>query len=135
MAASPGDAQPVLDLIGRRAWELCDANDVGVYRFDGTLIHLASVYSHHLSEDVLEAFRASFPMPPSPERSFGRVILSGEIDHVRNFDYLTVVSARGRVLGIKSTLHLPLHRDGKTIGAIGLNAVAQEVFQMPRWNC
>src|SRR5216684_6906520 len=39
MSASPGDPQPVFDLIVERARDLCDGYGVTVYEFDGTLIH------------------------------------------------------------------------------------------------
>ena len=38
MSASPGDPQPVFDLIVERARDLCDGYGVTVYEFDGTLI-------------------------------------------------------------------------------------------------
>ena len=39
MSASPGDPQPVFDLIVERARDLCDAYGATVYEYDGTLIH------------------------------------------------------------------------------------------------
>jgi len=42
-SASPGDPQPVFDLIVRRARELCDTNTAALYEFDGELVHLRSI--------------------------------------------------------------------------------------------
>src|SRR3981081_812696 len=39
MSASPGDPQPVFDLIVERARDLCDAYGVTVCEFDGSLLH------------------------------------------------------------------------------------------------
>src|ERR1700686_3658661 len=39
MSASPGDPQPVFDLISVWARDLCDAYGVTVYEFDGSLLH------------------------------------------------------------------------------------------------
>src|SRR5262249_29652914 len=39
MSASPGDPQPVFDLIVDRARDICDAYGATVFEFDGTLIH------------------------------------------------------------------------------------------------
>ena len=39
MSASPGDPQPVFDLIVERSRDLCDGYGATVYQFDGTLIH------------------------------------------------------------------------------------------------
>src|SRR5580704_15310255 len=42
MSASPGDPQPVFDLIARRARDLCDTPRATLYEFDGELVHLRS---------------------------------------------------------------------------------------------
>src|SRR5690242_11689911 len=42
MVASPGDTQPVFDLIARQAAKLCDVPHAVVARFDGALIHLVT---------------------------------------------------------------------------------------------
>ena len=39
MSASPGDPQPVFDLIVRRAQELCNSKAAGIYEYDGELVH------------------------------------------------------------------------------------------------
>ena len=39
MLASPGDPQPVFDLIVDRARDLCDAYGATVFEFDGKEIH------------------------------------------------------------------------------------------------
>src|SRR5690349_23394433 len=39
MSASPGDPQPVFDLIVNRARDLCDAYGATVFEFDGTEIY------------------------------------------------------------------------------------------------
>src|SRR4051812_23012009 len=39
MSGSPGDPQPVFDLIVERARDLCGGYGATVYQFDGTLIH------------------------------------------------------------------------------------------------
>ena len=42
MSASPGDPQPVFDLIARQAAKLCDVPTAAVATFDGTMVHLAT---------------------------------------------------------------------------------------------
>ncbi len=43
MSATAGDVQPVLDLIARRARELCDAETVGIFSFDGEMMSVRCV--------------------------------------------------------------------------------------------
>src|SRR6266436_6469673 len=86
MSASPGDPQPVFDLITRRAWELCNANGAALYGFDGELIHLLSAYGTAWTTEREAAYRRQFPMAPTRGSSFGRAILNRQIVHIRNFD-------------------------------------------------
>ena len=42
MSASPGDAQPVFDLIARQAVKLCNASTAAVATLDGVMMHLVA---------------------------------------------------------------------------------------------
>src|SRR5213596_2856718 len=42
IASSPTDVQPTFDAIAASAVTLCEAENGGVYRFDGRLIHLVA---------------------------------------------------------------------------------------------
>ena len=72
MSASPGDPQPVFDLITRHTRELCNANAAALYGFDGELIHLLSVADPR--DTVSAAYRRQFPMAPARGSAFGRAI-------------------------------------------------------------
>jgi PAS domain S-box-containing protein len=123
MSASPGDAQPALDLIARRALELCDANGVGLYSYDGVLIHLLAAYSSSGSEEDMRRFRSQFPMATVRNSTMGRAILDRRIDHLRGLDGEPEISPLMRAQGVKSFLHLPLFRDDTVIGVIGINSL------------
>jgi hypothetical protein len=60
MSASPGDPQPVFDLITRRAWELCNANGAALYGYDGELIDLLSAYGTAWTTEREAAYRRHF---------------------------------------------------------------------------
>ena len=57
MSASPGDPQPVFDLIARQAANQCDVPTTAVATFDGTMMHLAS------ESGLGAAYVAQFPRP------------------------------------------------------------------------
>src|SRR6478672_2901965 len=44
MSASPGDAQPVFDLIARQAAKLCNVPTATLCGYDGELVHILSFY-------------------------------------------------------------------------------------------
>ena len=65
MSASPGDPQPVFDLIVERARDLCDAYGATVYQYDGTLIHYRAATGVSDDATVREQVAAMYPMPPT----------------------------------------------------------------------
>src|ERR1700757_3897724 len=67
MSASPGDPQPVFDLIVRRARDLCNATVPGFVEFDGELFHFPAQVGHEAygPPDALKAYERLFPMVPT----------------------------------------------------------------------
>jgi two-component system NtrC family sensor kinase len=125
MSASPGDPQPVFDLITRRARELCNADTAGLYGFDGELVHILSIHTATdaaLTTPGMMAFRRKFPAPPTREINVGRAILGRQIVHIRDVEIDQEVAPFVRDLGVRSHVALPLLRDSTVIGVIGLNA-------------
>ena len=79
MSASPGDPQPVFDLVVERARDLCDAYGATVYEFDGTLIHYRAATGVSDDPTVRAAIKSMFPMLPTREWPAGRAILDRQI--------------------------------------------------------
>jgi two-component system, NtrC family, sensor kinase len=124
MSASPGDPQPVFDLIVRRARDLCNTPQAGLFGFDGELVHLRSWVGIEAygTPDAAEAYQRLFPMAPTRGSITCRAILDREIVHVRDMATAPGVSAAVRNLGHKSQISLPLLRDGAAIGAVALSS-------------
>jgi two-component system, NtrC family, sensor kinase len=120
MSASPGDPQPVFDLISVRARDICDAYGVTVYEFDGSLLHWRAATG--VSEDpaVRETAKAAFPLSPTPDLAVGRAILSRAIVHIR--DHETEPGLRRFSLAVKSSVVVPLIRGGVPIGALQMGS-------------
>src|ERR1700758_2639790 len=120
MSASPGDPQPVFDLIVRRARELCNTVGSALFEFDGERVHLRSRVGQeaYATRDAWEAYNRQFPMVPTRGSISCRAILDREIIHVRDMATASGISAAVRNLGYKSQIALPLLRDDAAIGAI-----------------
>ena len=116
MSASPGDPQPVFDLIAVRARDICGAYGVTVCEFDGSLLHWRA--STGVSEDpaVREAVKAVYPTPPTRDLAPGRSILDRAIVHIRDHD--TEPGLRRISLTVKSSVVVPLMRGGVPIGTL-----------------
>src|ERR1700758_824745 len=124
MSASPGDPQPVFDLIVRRARDLCNTPTAAVAEFDGELVHLRSWVGVEAygTPEAFEAYERLFPMAPTRGSIMCRAILDRQIIHVRDMADEPGVLAAARNLGHKSNIALPLLRDGAAIGAVVLSS-------------
>src|SRR5689334_5279197 len=60
ISRSPANVQPVLEIIGERAENLCEADISVVSMVDGDLINLASI--HGVRKEGVDALRRVFPM-------------------------------------------------------------------------
>ena len=88
-------------------------------RYDGQLVHL--VAQAHVRPEGVEALRQAFPMRPSRATTTSRAILDRAVVHVpdvlKDPDY-----ARPVAMGLqnRSTLAVPMLRDGEPIGTISV---------------
>jgi GAF domain-containing protein len=121
ISRSPTDVQPVFDTIARSAAQLCEAQFCHVFRFDGELVHLAA--SHGASPEALEELKKSTPMAANRGFAVGRAILSNAIEEIPDIfadpDYAHRDVARAGTW--RSVTAVPMRKDGRPIGAIGVN--------------
>jgi two-component system, NtrC family, sensor kinase len=124
MSSSPGDPQPVFDLIARRARDLCNTTTATVFEFDGELVHLRSRVGVEAygKPEASEAYQRLFPMAPTRGSLTCRAILDRQTIHVRDLASEPGISASVRNVGAKSQISLPLLRDGAAIGAVSLSS-------------
>jgi two-component system, NtrC family, sensor kinase len=117
ISSSPTDTQPVFDTIARSAMRLCEGSFAVVGRYDGELLHLAA-HSHARPEGV-EVMQQLFPMRPSRINIAGRVILTGDVVHIPDVQADPEYGRRiSETLGNRSSVGVPMLRDGQPIGAI-----------------
>ena len=122
MSASPGDTQPVFDLIVRRAAELCNGSGAGLFEFDGELVHFAHLVWRRSSRGT-GPYAAIFP-DGADARIYRLSVhhLRQQIIHVRDMDAEPGVLQVARNLGMKSNIAVPLLRDSSVVGALTLTA-------------
>ena len=120
MSRSPTDVQPVFDTIAAAALKLCSASSALVFTFDGELIRLAAVAN--LNPEAANAWRRSFPRRPSRDTATARAVLTCSVvaipDVLDDPDY--AIGATAAATGFRSALAVPLMREGKPIGVIGV---------------
>jgi signal transduction histidine kinase len=109
---SPDDMQPVFDTIASSAAKLCEAYDVIVFRVEGDNLHLVAHFGPMATGDV----------PIVHGTLGGRTVLEQRVIQVENLQ--TAVedfpegSAIARRRGHRTTLSVPLLREGVAIGNI-----------------
>jgi GAF domain-containing protein len=122
------DVLPTFEAIATAATRLCAAQDSGVVRFDGTLMHLMA--NDGFTAEERDVLRTQFPRPADRSIVTGRAIVTSAVAHVRDImqdpDYSANAIQRGRF--VRAILSVPMLRDGKPIGAITVTRREAEPF-------
>jgi GAF domain-containing protein/anti-sigma regulatory factor (Ser/Thr protein kinase) len=109
---SPTNVQPVFDAIAKSAARLCDALDAVVLRVDRDILRLVAHYGPMATGDV----------PLHRGTVGGRAVIERRLIHLEDLQAEEVEypegSAIARRLGHRTTLSIPLLREGEAIGNI-----------------
>ena len=120
ISGSHSDLDPVFDKIAQTTLKLCRASSALVFTFDGVLIRLAALAN--VDAEAADAWRGAFPRPPGRDTAATRAILGCEVvaipDVLEDPDYM--IGSMAASTGFRSALAVPLVRDAKSIGAIGI---------------
>ncbi|HLC41999.1 MAG TPA: GAF domain-containing protein, partial [Methylomirabilota bacterium] len=119
ISSSPTDVQPVFDAIAESAVRLCEAIFSAVYRFDGELVEF--VAHHGIGPEGLAELRKIFPGRPDRALAGPRAILDRLPVHIPNVAHdPEFQEGLGGAIGLKSTMAVPILREGVPIGAIAV---------------
>ncbi len=128
ISEAPTGLQPVFEVIAERATALCNGDMGGVIRYDGQLMHIASI--HGLASEGIEAMRALFPRPPSSANTTGRAILDCVPvvipDALQDPEFLFQQAVTQTL--IRSTLAVPMMRERQCIGAVWVGRLTPGQF-------
>ena len=126
ISESPTDVQPVFDAIAQRARALCNARfGVGV-RFDGELMHATSLFG--FSAAAVETIRAAFPMQPERGTLSGRAIQERRTIQIPDLRADPEFTLQELAHETRSSLTVPLMREGQVLGAISVARAAPGAF-------
>jgi GAF domain-containing protein len=115
ISRSPTDLQPVLDAVARSASRLCGAANVSLYRVEGSLMRKVAEEGPPLT-----TLRVGDTRPITRRSVSGRTVVDRMT--IQLADYQSAESAREypdvrRDTGIRTTIGIPLLREGIAIGA------------------
>jgi two-component system, NtrC family, sensor kinase len=125
ISTSPTDLQPVLDALVKSAARFCGAHDASIFRLDGASLRADA---HH--GPVLQPIGLLVPVVRGTVG--GRAVLERRAVHVTDLQGETEEfpegSAFARQLGHRTTLAVPLLREGAAIGVIQLRRTEVNPF-------
>jgi len=118
ISASPGDVQPVFEAIAESAMRLNGTSSAVVFRYDDGLIRAVAARGGLPGSSEILVDQLREPRTPDPDRPEDRAALTGEIQHVTDFEAdLPLLRERHRMRGIRSGAAVPMLR-GKSTGAV-----------------
>ncbi len=125
ISASPTDLQPVLDAVVESAARFCGATDASLFRLDGDRLRGDAHHGPvHQPPD--------FQLPLARGSVGGRTVLERQTIHVADLqaetDEFPEASANARTFGFRTTLSVPLVREGTPIGVIQLRRAEMSPF-------
>ena len=126
MSTSPGDPQPVFDLIVERARTCCGAELAALTLLDGDLLRLNATSGMTAARN--QEFARAYPLPVSQAFAGGRAILTRDTVQVPDTQVDPGFAQRGTGAWHRSVLAEPLLRAGLPIGAIGLGRATPGTF-------
>src|SRR5947209_8761864 len=118
ISRSQTDVQPVFDTIVRSAVTLCDGLFSALFQFDGELIH--HVAQHNFTPEALEQLHRTYPTRPTRALGSGRAILERAVAHIPDIEVDPEYQHQtlSRAIGHRSSLSVPMLREGAPIGVI-----------------
>jgi GAF domain-containing protein len=125
MSASPGDAQPVFDLIVRQVRVLLNTPSAGLFEYDGKLVHYRanSGAGNTFGSSEYATYRDGWPKVPDRGSLTCRAILDGTVVHIRDLPAEPGISQATLGLGHMTQVTVPLMRDGRAIGGISTGSM------------
>jgi two-component system, NtrC family, sensor kinase len=116
ISRSPGDLEPVFQVLLENAIRICDAKFGHLFRFDGEVLHLAAEVG--TPPELADFFRQRGSFQPTPGLQLDRVLRTKHVSHTTDDAAEAFPSPPGRLAGARSVVSVPMLKDDWLIGII-----------------
>src|SRR5262249_13511605 len=116
ISISPGELEPVFNVMLENAVKLCGAKFGNMFLYDGKLFHSAAFYN--APQALLEFLQQRGPFRPPPGTSLDRVMQTKAVAHIADDAASANPSAPARLAGARTNFSVPMLKDDTLIGAI-----------------
>ena len=116
ISSSPGELQPVFQAMLENAVRICEAKFGSLFRFDGEKIQFAAEVGTPLEYAEFQKRRGS--VQPRPGTLLDRVVRTKQVIHTADYAAEPIPGNAATLGGARSTLCVPMLKEGNVIGAI-----------------
>jgi GAF domain-containing protein len=125
ISSSPGELEPVFQALLENAVRLCEANFGSLYLYDGEMYRIGAL--HNTPAAYAELRRREPMFRAGPATSYGRVAATKQLIHIADISAEQAYTDRDplrvagvELLGARTFLVVPMLKEGRLIGAIGI---------------
>ena len=118
ISSSPGELEPVFQAMLKNATRICEAKFGLLFRFDGGTFQ--SVAESGTSPELAEFLSQRGPFIPAPNTQLHHVMRTKQVSHTADYAADAPSSPAVRFGGARSTVDVPLLKDGELIGAFSI---------------
>ena len=118
ISSSPGELEPVFNAMLENATRICEAKFGTIYRFEDGKFHLAAQFGS--TPELLEAQRQRGSFTPTHGTLLDRLVQTKKLSHSADATTEPGRSLPSRLGGARSTVAVPMIRDGKLVGAFAI---------------
>jgi GAF domain-containing protein len=118
ISSSPGELAPVFQAMLENATRICEAKFGSLLSFDGAMFELAAEVG--TPPEFGEFMRQRGPFSPVPGSHLDRVMRTTQLSHTADYAAEAVDSPPVRFGGARSTVDVPMLKDGALVGVVSI---------------
>ena len=118
ISSSPGELEPVFQAMLENATRICEAKFGSLLSFDGEKFQLAAEVG--TPPEFGEVMRQRGPFSPVPGSHLDRVMRTMQLSHTADYAAEAVDSPPVRFGGARSTVDVPMLKDGALVGVVSI---------------